>query len=96
MPELEIDTVASMLTLDARAPVGRVVLQDQLLEVEERPLVVDSLADLHLRLPEVRRVHALTVLALQVLNDELDDERLLHLGAIQHLLLDGQLDLQPL
>ena len=92
--ELEINTVVHLL--DAQTLLGRVVLDDQLLEEQERALVVDSLSKLHLRDPQVRRVGLLAVVALEVHDHELDDEALLEERAVEHLLLDGQLDLDAL
>lgn len=64
MPELEIDPMTARLTLDVDALLGGVVLQNQLLQEKEGTLVVHTLADLHLRLPQMRRVHTLAVIAL--------------------------------
>lgn len=92
VPELKVDAVAALLALDRRAPFGSIVLQNELLKVEEGTLVVHSLANLHLRLPEMRRVDSLAVVTLEVLDDELADERLLEFGAVENLFLNGELD----
>lgn len=90
--ELEVDAVGHVLDVDAL--VVRAVLEDELLEQEERLLVLDLLAHLDGRLPRVRRVAALARVALLVLEHELNAEDLLQLDAVKHLLLDRQLDAQ--
>lgn len=50
------------------------MLQNELLQEQECTLVTDALSELNLRLPSMRRVGLLAVVALQVLDDELDLE----------------------
>lgn len=73
------------------------VLQDQLLEEKKSALVMNTLPDLHLRFPHVRRVRLLTVVTLLVLDLELDDHLALQFHTrVWHFSLDCRLDLQGL
>lgn len=54
-----------------------VVLENELLQEQEGPLVKHALSELHLGLPCMRRVCLLTVVALQVLHHKLHLEALL-------------------
>lgn len=81
MSELKVDAVAEFLALNTCTFISRAIFQDQLLEEEERPLVVDLLSYLHLRLPEMWSVDTLAIVALQILNPKINDESLLHFGA---------------
>ena len=92
--EVEIDAVAHFLNVDGLL-VG-VVLQDQLLQEEERAPVVYLLAQLHDGLPRVFRRYTVAILACEVLDDVLHHEGLLQDGAREDLLLHGQLGLDPL
>ena len=69
---LEIEAI--MHLSDSNRSFMRVVLQNQLLEIQESSLVVHSLPQLHLCPPSVRRVSLLTVVALKILNEEFDLE----------------------
>ena len=89
MLEQEVKALAVILVLHANALFLSFMLENQLLEPEERALVGDFLTDLNLRLPQMGRVRLLAVVALEVLNDELDDQVLLEHGVGHHLLLDG-------
>ena len=55
----------------------RVVLQNQLLEIQEGSFVVDALPQLHLRLPSVRCICLLAVVTLKILHEKFDLECLL-------------------
>lgn len=66
-----------------------IMLQYKLLEPEERLLMLHMLPDLHGSHPRMRRELLLTVVALQVLLDELDDEGLLDVGEVVELFGDG-------
>lgn len=66
----------------------RIVLQDQLLQPQERPLVRDLLSDLYARLPSVLRCQLGTTWALTGVDDQSQDERLLKDSVCQDLLLD--------
>lgn len=74
----EVESVLDLLHAD-RILVG-VVLEDELLEVEERPLVVDLLANLHERAPGVLGGETSALGALSSLDDVLDFEDLLEDG----------------
>ena len=63
-----------------------------MLEIQESSFVVHSLPQLHLSPPCVRRISLLTVVALKVLNDELDLECLLKKRVHLHFFLNSQLD----
>ena len=54
----------------------RTILEDELLQVVERALVVHLLTHLHQRVPGVRRELLLAVRALKRLHDRFDDEAL--------------------
>lgn len=71
-----------------------VVLQNQLFEEQERPLVVDFLSDLHTGLPSVLCSQPGTIRALSTMDDEEQDERLLQDGVGEDFLLDRNLDLE--
>lgn len=70
-------------------------LQDQLLNVVERFLVLSSLSDLNNALPIVLGFHALTFLANLIDHAELDHGRLLKQSAVD-VLLDSELDFDAL
>lgn len=55
----------------------------------------DALSELDLRLPSMRRVGLLAVVALQVLDHELHLERLLQQSVRLHFFLHCQFDLDP-
>ena len=91
--ELEIDAVASRFTLNTGTLLSGIIFQNQLLKEKEGSLVVHALAHLNLRLPEMRCVHSLTIVALEVLNNEVDNKSLLYSGVIHHFLLYRHLNL---
>ena len=70
-----------------------IVLQDQLLQPQECPLVRDLLPDLHTRFPCVLRGQSSTCGTLSGVHDEREDESLLKNRVGQYLLLDGDFDL---
>lgn len=70
-----------------------VVLQDQLFEEQERPLVVDLLSHLHTGLPCILRSQPGTIGTLSTVNDQEQDKRLLQDGVGQDFLLDRYFDL---
>lgn len=72
------------------------MLDDQLLEVEERLLVVRLLADLHHRVPVVLRCRPVALVAVLVCHNILDHKLLLQNGRRKHLLLDHHFDLDAL
>ena len=88
--ELKVETVVHFS--NSLCLFVRVMLQDQLFQVEESPFVVNSLSDLHLRNPSMRRVGLFTVVALEVRHNEFNLERLLEKGARLDFFLDSQLD----
>ena len=71
----------------------RVVLQDQLLQPQERPLVRDLLPNLHTCLPGVLRRQSGTSRTLSSVHDERKLKRLLQDRVRQDLLLDRDLEL---
>jgi len=68
------------------------VAEDELLKKKEGFLVVDLLPNLYLRSPRVVSVRSLTGVALLILQHEFNGKDLLHLDAVQNVLLDGQFD----
>ena len=93
MTPLAVEKVQSILHLLHRDRVLlRSVLEDELLEEEERPLVRNLLPDLHESLPSVLRGQLRAVGALAVLNEELDLKDLLQDRRGQDLLLNGEGD----
>jgi hypothetical protein len=70
-----------------------VVLEDQLFQEQESPLVVDLLSNLHARLPCVFSGQSGTLRALSSLNDQGQNKGLLENGSGKDLLLDD--DLEP-
>lgn len=93
---LELEVKAIIHVLDVKAFFGCIVLNDELLEEEESPLVVNPLTDLHLSHPQVRCVCLFTITALLVCNDELDDEALLEECPIEYFLLHSELHFNTL
>lgn len=79
----EVKSVLDFLDTD-RVLVG-VVLEDELLEIQERPLVVDLLADLDERTPRVLGGETSALGTLSSLNEVLDFEDLLEDGGGEHL-----------
>ena len=69
---LEIQAIVHLS--DSNRSFMRVVLKNQLFEIQESSFVVHSLSQLHLRPPSVRSISLLTVVALKILNDKLDLE----------------------
>lgn len=72
----------------------RAVLEDELLEVEKRSLVIHPLSDLNYRRPRVVRERGGAALALLIPHDESDHHNLLQDGAVAHLFLDGEFELE--
>lgn len=70
-----------------------IMLQDQLLQPQERPLVRDLLPNLHTSLPCVLRRQSRTCWTLTGVDNERKDECLLQDGIGQNFLLDSDLDL---
>lgn len=70
-----------------------IVLQDELFEVQECPLVVDFLSDLNTRFPCVLRGESSTLGTLGTLNDEREDKSLLQDGTGKNLFLNDDLEL---
>lgn len=91
--EEEINTILGLLDIQG-VPVG-IVLEDELLQEEERALVKDLLADLDTSLPVRRGERLLTLPALLGVDDEDDLETLLEEHAVLDRVLDGELDLYP-
>mmetsp|Transcript_13990 Transcript_13990/g.17713 ORF Transcript_13990/g.17713 Transcript_13990/m.17713 type:complete len:292 (-) Transcript_13990:31-906(-) len=87
---LEVETFVHLL--DADGLLVSSMAQNQLLQKHERPLVGHALSHLDLSLPSMRRVGLLTVITLQVLNDELNLEGLLEERVCLHLFLHSQFD----
>ena len=93
---LKLEVKAIIHVLDVKAFLSCVVLNDELLQEKESPLVVNSLANLHLGDPQVRCVCLFTITALLVCNYELYDEALLEECSIENFLLYSELDLNTL
>ena len=93
LSEEEVDSVVHFFDVDG-VLVGA-VLKDQLLEIQERPLMRHLLAHLHAGPPCVVCVTLRAVRALVVVLLELDLECLLHDGALVDLRLHRDLDLYP-
>lgn len=93
---LELEVKAIIHVLDVKAFLSCIVLDDELLEEKESPLMVNSLTNLHLGDPQVRCVCLFTITALLVCNYEFYDEALLEECSIQYLLLHSELDLNAL
>lgn len=72
------------------------MLQDKLLEEKESPLMAYLLSHLSLSDPSVRSVSLLTIVALLVHNDILDNERLLHHSLLLNFFLDSNFNLEAL
>ena len=89
----EVDTVVDFLDVDC-VLVGA-MLQNQLFQVQERPLMRHLLSDLYRRSPCVVGVALGAVWTLVVVLCELDLEALLHDGAFVDLRLHRDLDLYP-
>lgn len=71
------------------------VLQDQLLQEKERALVDHTLAHLNLTGPRVRGPRLLAVIALLVVDDELDPKGLLQHSIVLYFLLHGKFQFYP-
>lgn len=80
--------------LDVCALAVRTVLEDELLQVKESPLVIHPLPDLHDRCPCVVCECRGAVIALLVPDDEGNDHCLLQDSPVPNLFLDGELKLQ--
>lgn len=94
MSELEVEALTMLFVDNTDALFLRIALENQLLEEQERSFVIDILANLHLTLPQMGRVRTLAVIALQIHDDEFDDERLLQQSAIHDFPLHGELHLE--
>lgn len=93
MTSLRVEEIQSVLHLLHRDRILlRAVLQDQLLQEQERPLVWDLLPDLHQCLPCVLRRQLRAIRTLTVLYEVLDLEDLLENGGRQDFFLDGERD----
>jgi hypothetical protein len=93
---LELEVKAIIHVLDIKAFLSCIVLDDELLEEKESPLVVNSLTNLHLGHPQVRCVCLFTITTLLVCNYELYDKALLEECSIEYFLLNSELDLNTL
>lgn len=71
-----------------------VVLQDQLFQEQEGPLVVDLLSDLHTSLPRVLGSEPSTLGTLRTLYDQHEDKCLLEDCAREDLLLDDDFEFE--
>lgn len=80
--------------LNIRTLAVRAVLEDQLLQVEKRSLVVHPLSDLHNRRPSVVRERGGTVVTLLIPHDESDHHRLLEHCTIANLFLHREFQLE--
>ena len=88
--EMEVQTLSMFLISYSGTFLLSVVLKDELLQKEECSFVVDRLSDLHLRLPQVRRVGTLTIVTLQILNNKFNYKLLLEYGSCLHFFLNRQ------
>jgi hypothetical protein len=93
---LELEVKAIIHVLDVKAFFGCIVLNDELLEEKESPLVVNPLTNLHLGDPQVGCVCLFTITALLVCNDKLYDEALLEECSIEYFLLHSELHFNTL
>ena len=73
--ELEIKSIIHFT--DVHTLFSCIMLQNELFKEQERPLVIDTLSDLHLCDPQMRSVCLLAVIALLVSNNEFNHEVLL-------------------
>ena len=73
----------------------RAVLENKLLQIEEGPLVVYPLSDLHHRRPRIVRERSGAVVALLISHDEGDRHGLLKHCPVADLLLHRELELEP-
>lgn len=94
--ELEVKAVAPSLLLDLDAFLLCVMLEYELFQEQKCPLVLNLLPHLNLRLPEMRSVCFLAVVALEVSNHEIYDKSLLEICSALNFFLDGDSDLQSL
>ena len=69
-----------------------IMLQDQLLQPQERPFMRNLLSDLYTSLPSVLRRQSRTCWTLTSVDDKREDECLLQDGIGQNFLLDSDLD----
>lgn len=91
--EEEIDTIAGLF--DIGRIVVRVVLKNELLEMEERPLVRNVLSHLHAGTPMVLGVRLGAIRALLVHHHIYHFEGLLEDNIVGDRILDGELELDP-
>ena len=95
IPKEEINPLINLL--DPNRTGSRVVPENQLLEVKERPPVRDMLPKLHRSNPLIRvSLKPRARLAEIIPNGVLDGVRLLENGAVEDLGLNGELDFDPL
>lgn len=80
--------------LNIRTLAVRVVLENQLLQVEKRSLVVHPLSDLHNRRPSIVRECSGAVVTLLIPHDESHHHRLLQHRAIANFLLHREFQLE--
>jgi hypothetical protein len=90
---LELKVKSIVLVFNAQAFLSSIMLNDELLEEEESPLVIHSLSDLNLSNPQVRCVGLLTIWALLICNNEFYDKALLKKSSIKDFLLNSELHL---
>lgn len=88
---LEVKTLSRLHDTDGF--LMSLVLENQLLQEEEGPLVDYPLADLDLTGPSVRCPRLLTIVALSIGNHKFNAKSLLKHRVILHFLLDSQLKL---
>lgn len=87
MLKVEVQALSVSFVTDSNALLLSVVLENELLQEEECPLVSNLLPDLDLRLPQVRRVSPFAVVTLQILDYKLHYKLLLQNGTWLNFLL---------
>ena len=92
--ELEVDTVATFFALNVTAFLCGIMLEDELFKEQECSFMVDLLSNLHLRLPQMRRVNSLAILTLQILNKKFNNKSLLNLHSTNYFFLNGYLNFE--
>jgi len=94
--ELEVNTMTSFFALNVTALFCCIMFKNELFQEQECSFVIDLLSDLHLWLPQMRRVHSLAILTLQILNNIFNNESLLNLHAANYFFLNGYLNFELL
>jgi hypothetical protein len=94
--ELEIETLATVLFLDADTLGLGVMLHDQLLEVQKGSLMVHSLSNLNLGLPMMGCVCFFAVVTLIIIDNEFHNKSLLKGSSRFNFLLNRYLDFDSL